>query len=250
MLARIMLSAVVTTVLAVPGFVEAAAFLDDFSGALDSEWTLTRTWEQGGSTLAVTYDTATNPGSLTWAFDEDNATGSNRVQTTLLRDDVTVAVGEYVQVQISINLGSGSSPGQLFGTLHVNQDSKTPGNESGFISLGVDKVNDGRLFLQVGENTVGSPITIGQGDDVYLRLTRTTATELVASYSLNGILFTDYGAPITITGVAAVGVHNGNASNAQFGTVEYDNFTIAAVPEPASLALMGLGGLMMVRRRG
>ncbi len=50
-------------------------------------------------------------------------------------------------------------------------------------------------------------------------------------------------------GQVSLGYHDAftSVSDAQF--IIYDNLNVEAIPEPASLALMGLGGLAMIRRR-
>ncbi len=54
---------------------------------------------------------------------------------------------------------------------------------------------------------------------------------------------------IVSDGQVALGYHDAfsSVSDAQF--IIYDNLNVEAIPEPASLALMGLGGLAMIRRR-
>ena len=58
------------------------------------------------------------------------------------------------------------------------------------------------------------------------------------------------GTPTIIVGTAnTIGLKITGTLNGGSDTLELDNFEINGVPEPGSLALLGLGGLLVVRRR-
>ncbi len=88
--------------------------------------------------------------------------------------------------------------------------------------------------------TPGTPVTV----DAIFTPTGTGTTGTMSWY-LNGVLANANPVPVT-------GLTNG-VSFIQFGTNQdsgtITNFSLTAVPEPVSLSLLGIGGLMMARRR-
>jgi hypothetical protein len=219
----------------------AATIIDHFtSNTLSSEWNQSLVFTQGpGAT--VNFDTTTNDNELTFSFTDSNG---NAQQSVLLRDDVTLTnVGDYIQSTVRLET---SVTGNLFMGIALNQTSLTPTDRSGHISLSID--NNGRIALlnNISQNT-SAVNSFDFTQDLHLRLTLETATSIQASYSENGVDFTDIHNAQTISGVAAVGYFTGNARSAGTGTGIADNFSV--VPEPSSTALMGLAGLALVLRR-
>jgi hypothetical protein len=204
-----------------------AAIVDDFSSAtLDSAWVSSETLRQVGATAAISLETASNPGTLTWSFTTPN---SGAVQTTLLRDDVALGVGEYLQARVSLNPSGGvTNAGQLFGGLIIDQASKTPTSDANIAGVNIDLLGGGQLIVQTGPNVQsGGTSTIGDYSDVRIRLTRATPNAIQGSYSLDGVNFNLVGQPMTVADVAAVGFFNGNARDSQAGTVQFDDFEIS-----------------------
>lgn len=64
---------------------------------------------------------------------------------------------------------------------------------------------------------------------------------------LNGVLQADINTTIFASDVNHVGLLSTSASGGTY--MEFNDFTVTQTPEPGSLALLGLGGLLIVRRR-
>lgn len=234
--------------------------IDDFSGALNPAYVQSYAFI-GTNAAAITYDTTTNPGSLTYSY--SGATSSSQaVQTELLRNDYKLLNdGDWVQVKASIQVTSaGSSNGtRLFGGIAVGLVGDTDRNDVAAVYLR----SDGSLTVQynnagtiTADNLVAAgglfTAITGPADSipVWTRLTRASATSLIPAYSTDGINFTSGSAvPIVDLAGLGVGVYNGNATTSRTGTVLYDDLTLNVVPEPSALALATLGmiGLQFVR---
>jgi hypothetical protein len=117
--------------------------------------------------------------------------------------------------------------------------------------------NAGTLFVVkngVNQTSVitGQALTIATGTDYTITATVTpvastlvfhaTATDGTKTTILD---FTD-ATPLTGT---FFGYRTATAATGTTETVQYDNFSIALAPEPASLSLVGVAGLVLVRRR-
>ncbi len=114
--------------------------------------------------------------------------------------------------------------------------SQSPVDEEGNLALSIVDGQD--QALETGEYTTATYLQIErQGDTFYLR----TSTDGIHWTSLpgleDGVVRTDL--PDTVQ----VGIWQ-STSGGIVGTMMFDNFTV--VPEPATVALMGLGGLALV----
>ncbi|MEM6504590.1 MAG: PEP-CTERM sorting domain-containing protein [Planctomycetota bacterium] len=220
-----------------------ATVIDDFtSDTLSPEWNQSVVLTQGAG-ATVTFDTTTNSDELTYGFSGANG---NAQQVVLMRDDVTLTnPGDYVQTKVRLSAdGAGSN---LFMGVAIDEVSETPSNRDNLFGLFLD--GDGRIVQQrPGAQQTSAVNAFDETQDWYLRITLVTPTSIQTSYSSDGVSFTNIHSARTITGVASVGYFTGNArSSAAGNTGIADDFTV--VPEPGSLALLGLGGLCVLRRR-
>lgn len=93
----------------------------------------------------------------------------------------------------------------------------------------------------------------GNGVDTGITLVPETWQKWVVDYNFNGAGAADDTWQLSIDGVASPLISGGTVGPDNIGEIliaaSFRDFFIDAVPEPASLALVGLGGLALLRRR-
>jgi regulation of enolase protein 1 (concanavalin A-like superfamily) len=96
--------------------------------------------------------------------------------------------------------------------------------------------------------TSGTP-TAGYPSNPYLKLTR-IGSKFSMEVSPDGIVYEVLGSfnRPDLPAELQVGIMAGNFTRDWMGTMDFDNFVID-VPEPATITLLGLGGLFLIRRR-
>jgi hypothetical protein len=100
-----------------------------------------------------------------------------------------------------------------------------------------------------GTNIIWQSTTDNAGEVITLR---TVALSAIAANNLATATNPFVGSYDTSTGSSAADeatAYSGSNAPANFNFELFDNFTVNTVPEPTSLALLGLGGLTMLRRR-
>lgn len=235
----------------------ATVVVDDFSGGLSSQYTLTRVLDNGIAEANISFSTST--GALRSAY----ATGTSlnqAEQVVLLRDDYSLAVGQMLTVDVSMLTGNTNA--YDFGIIVANTKTPTPATVGNTdtrktMQFAVSMIRpsdnsvrsfyyDGSLPSSLGSNDAVK--TVDEGDVSKLWIKRNTASSISMGYT------DDLGVEITSRTVTSFGSGVGTAigfyadlrtNGATLGTL--DNLTI--VPEPSSAALAGLAALGMVFRR-
>lgn len=125
------------------------------------------------------------------------------------------------------------------------------------------KLRTGEILIMQRDNDAGQVSTLQTGtfDSGSPSINTTYLLTFQTTYDTNGDvtlafsvddgtdLTTIATGPMTPTANSNGGFGIFQNSNNGSTTVDYDNFTITAVPEPTVMALLGIGGLMTLRRR-
>jgi hypothetical protein len=197
--------------------------------------------QQSGADNALQGASNTNSGSEAISF--SNAAGN---PVTLTSDARLTGL---------VNGGTGAAANFGFGLFGGTADFSTGSQYR--VLLGTIGTVGTLSIVRNGTNVTGtisgSALTIAAGTDYTLSVTatpsanNTLAFHATASDGTRTTVF-DYidSAPLTGT---FFGYRTATAAAGTSETVQYDNFSATLTPEPASLALIGLGGLALLRRR-
>lgn len=186
---------------------------------------------------------ANNGGSSGWAIFSDFTSLGNPLSITHMTTASSAAAGGAFTVEVFVFNGSGlSAPGSSVAT--------GPGSSStGWTSLGVANATQGAAGSTGVSELIDIPdISVGAGQTVGV------------AFLFGGAgprYFGTGAAPILTFADAELSLDTGNARSAPFTTGgslfasrgHVGEFTYEVIPAPASLALVGLGGLVAGRRR-
>ena len=234
------IAAMFTVAFMLSGTAGADLLLDDFTDdTLSSEYVQSTVDTFGAGETLYSFDTTTNDNQLT-VLSDSGAVGN---QNELLRDDVSLDIGETLLVDVDPSNVSRDLTGLSIYT------TKTPANRNSSIVIGYSGSLGNLLswyFNDSGTFTFGfHGAPTGIVESFFIERTGADTFDL-------GYINTDSDSfvvrTVDTTGQTApgnaVGVHvdlNPDSS------AIFDNLRI--IPEPASLVLLGLGGLLMLRRR-
>jgi hypothetical protein len=168
-------------------------------------------------------------------------------------------IGDWAQISLDIRSGTGSSGNRIM-RFGLFESGDTLAESRGFFVAGGG--NNSRLaadlstvsdeFLVNGPSVstgdiTGSNIT-GGWDSAFLRIEKTAADQFTLTSTFAGLTFD----PFIVTSTSdfqldqlRIGIFNRSI------TMEIDNLVVTAIPEPGTLALVGiaLGSLLLFRRR-
>lgn len=228
-----------------------AVLVDDFSSGVLTSYTQTKVLDQGAGTSNVSFSAST--GGL-----QSISTGTTGAeQVLLLRSDFSLGINQQLRADVT---GFGTARNQDLGIavaatatptgLGNGVAGDTRANNPRYIYSGIR--TDAGHYAASGFDAAGLALLQDQTNNANpitsLFITRTGASTFEVGFKKDAgdVVAGTFTMTGTTTGTA-IGFYTDMRADNTIGT--FDNLTITNVPEPTSLALLGLGGLAALRRR-
>ena len=239
------------------------------------------TWYTGNKTTTAGTPSISNPSSnsFIWGTDGTVATANKGVLWSYFSDMTLANNGDAITLSFTVtpletatttankpfrfglfNDGGIRVEGNLTGTTNKHDDfAKTKGY---FVSWDTGSAA-GKLFqtggttllcsskapaVDLSETTSGPAVNLtgNTAYDMTFTLTRNSATEYLVSASVNGSTFTEATANINVTEFNTFCMLNGPT---EIDSFEFSNMQVEMIPEPATMALLAMGSLGLLKRK-
>jgi len=230
------------------------------ASASSASWTTFYTPEASPITLANTGDQL----KITWAFTPQGVNTSNTSQNFRMAVMQTPA-GSRISSDAAPNTATYGSPGNAAYAMFMNMG-QTTGNGNSFNLKKRSVVTSSDILATSGNWGTSLANGLGNGAVGYASGTQYTFTETFTRNAANGL---DIVATMAGGTIGGTGLVTASATDATPAGFTFDTFTLrpstpettatsfdttlfqveGPVPEPASLALLGLGSVAMLRRR-
>lgn len=212
--------------IATPMTTQAALFLDNFSVDTSANYTATDTYNTGGS-----FDISAGTLNLSPGASNTHNVFHNTAQ---------LEAGEFVTTTVL------TGPTSSFLTISSTTRGPTTGTEDGIRWLLSNSTTLSARTYRDGAQTISNYAYAGSGALTLYVYRDDATTYRIGHDSGSGIVIND---TITINETGAdTGLFVGFEGYAG-STRNFQNLEIAAIPEPSSTALLGLGGLALILRR-
>jgi hypothetical protein len=226
-----------------------AGLVDNFVPGDLSEYTLTKLLDNYAAEDNISYSDAAGDLRSIYTGTGDGG-GGYAEQVAFLRNDYSLGIGETLIADVN-GLTPSSNGHTEFGIMVAATATPTPLTRTNYVTMNLRNQGGGQHVASQWAGTGGyqnnvQVNNVGWANVDYLYITKIDADTFETGYSLNGVktLLRTIDVDSTLIG-PAIGFYSDMRIADTIGAL--DNLRI--VPEPATIALLGLGGLLLRRKR-